>query len=85
MPTEDILLRIGRRLADIRRKCCYIDEGSNTRVIPGLGDDCPSVTMADKHYQTWLLIDSTCHGIYIVRKCAQGVLHGDDAQAFELQ
>jgi hypothetical protein len=35
--------------------------------------------MPDKHYGAWLLVNSTGHGIYIIRECAQGILNGDDA------
>ena len=41
--------------------------------------------MADEHDRTWLTLDRACHGIDIVRECAQGILHGDDAQALDMQ
>ncbi len=30
--------------------------------------------MTDEHDRTWLTVDRACHGIDIVRECAEGVL-----------
>jgi len=54
-------------------------------VISGLRNDRPSISMADEHDWTWLTLNYAYHGIDIVPKCAQGILHGDDAQTLDMQ
>jgi hypothetical protein len=41
--------------------------------------------MADEYDGTWLMVDRPSNGIDVVRECAQGSVHGDDAQALALQ
>jgi hypothetical protein len=41
--------------------------------------------MADEHNRTWPKVDRTCHGIDIVRECAEGIVHCHDAQRVGLQ
>src|SRR3970040_3106466 len=78
-------LYIRRRLTEIWRERCDVDEGCDARVIPCLRDDRPAIAMADEHYRTWLMVDHACDGIDIVCEPAQGILHGDDTFSFGLQ
>ena len=40
---------------------CYVHERGNIRVISGLRNDSPSITMADEHYRTLLTLNCACH------------------------
>ena len=52
-----VSLHISRRLADVGRARGDVDERGNVRVISGLRNDRPSITMADEHDRTWLTLD----------------------------
>ena len=50
-----VLLHISRRLVEVWRAHCYVNERGNTRMISGLRDDSPSVSMTDEHDRTWTM------------------------------
>jgi hypothetical protein len=77
-----IPLCISRRLANVRRARCDVNEGRNRLVSSGLRDNRASIVVADEHDWMWLMIKRPRHSVDIVRECRQRILHRDDAQAF---
>jgi hypothetical protein len=77
-------LCISRRLANVRRACCDVDEGRNRLVSSGLRNDRASIVMADEHDRMCLMIERPRYGVDIVRECGQRTLHCDDRQALGL-